>query len=182
MDQNLYNFLFKKGNEAQEIFVEFMEKELGHIFLAGDRNGETVNVDMIEEIARCSFIKPNTFGRHGPRLLFSNGNKHGYTMPDELFLLNSGDYSYRFYDVKKRNENNLSEKYGKINDYANIEYFSKIKTYVAVTIWNTKEKGFDIYVRSATEIRDENYGIGDYDDVYFDLDMFAKINRKAIKP
>ena len=183
MNQELYDFLLEKGNKAQELFVEYMTSVLGHKFLAGDRNGTTVNVDIIEEITRSSFIPPNTLGfKHGARLVFSQSkNKQGYTMPDELFLMKFGDSDYNFYDVKNRTKDSLSERFSKITEYSRIEYFSGVKTYVAVVIWNYDERGYDIYIKSASEIWEENKYLSPKDFVYFDLENFIKLNKKSIK-
>ncbi len=182
MDQDLYNFLVEKGNESQEVFVDYMTNILGHKFLAGDRNGKTINIDVIEEITNSNYIEPNSLGfKHGPRLAFARSkNKQGYTMPDELFLMKFGDSENNFYDVKRRKKDTLSEKFEKIIHYSRIEYFSSVKTYLAVVIWNYDEDGFDIYTKQASKIWKENSGLSPKDDVYFDLDTFTKINKFAI--
>lgn len=183
IDKKFYDFLSRKGDDAQELFIEFMENE-GHKFLAGDRNGKTINKEIIEEIARCSFVEPNSLGgKHGPRLVFSKSKKTGgYTMPDELFLLNSDDFGYRFFDVKNRTEKTLKEKFEKIIHYARVEYFTKIKTFLIIVIYNREEKGFNIYNKSVSKIYKENRNLRNEDYVYFDLSDFKKINKKAIIP
>lgn len=184
MEQKLYDFLCSKGDKAQELFVQYMTKVLGHKFLAGDRNGKTVNPDLIEEITRASYIPPNTLGyKHGSRLVFSQSKKNdGYIMPDELFLMKFGDSEHNFYDVKNRTKDTLTEKFEKIIHYSRIEYFSGVKTYVAVIIWNYKNKGYDIYIKNASEIWKENRHLTPKDRVEFDLDYFIKINEESIKP
>ena len=180
MEQNSYNMFSKNGDRAQELFVDFMEK-IGHNFLAGDRNGKTVNIDVIEEICRASYIEPkSTFpDRHGPRLFFRKGNRKGYTMPDELFLFNAEDYGYRFFDVKNRSKNTLREEFRKIADYAQIEFYSGIKTYVAIVIW--ENNGYNIYVRRTSDIYNENVNINEgY--VNFCLEDFDKINEYPLRP
>jgi len=179
MEAKRYNILAKKGDKAQEIFVKFMES-CGHSFIAGDRNGKTINADIIEEIASCSYIPPNTLGvQHGPRLLFSKSRKlDGYTMPDELFLLSSHGKGYRFFDVKNRTKRTLKETFNKIVHYTRVEYFSGIKTFVAVVIYNGE--GYDIYIKRAKSIFLENKNLKPYDDVDLDLATFVKINNFPI--
>lgn len=140
MDAYSYKQFAKKGDKAQELLIGFMESVWKRKFVAGDRNGETINIDLIEEVARCSYIAPNTFGRHGPRLaFFGKGKPKGQTMPDELFLVKASS-KYEFIDVKNRTKNTLREEYWKIDDYAKIEIYSGIPTFVVVVIWNPTEK------------------------------------------
>jgi len=184
MKQDLYDFLCEKGDKAQELFVNYMTQVLGHKFLAGDRNGKTVNSDLIEEITRASYIPPNSLGyKHGSRLVFSQSKKRdGYTMPDELFLMKFGDSEHNFYDVKNRTRDTLTEKFEKIIHYNRVEYFSGVKTYVAVVIWNYENKGYDIYIRNASEIWRDNKFLSPKDTVELDLDYFIKINEDSIIP
>lgn len=182
MDKYSYDKFFEKGNKAQELVVDFMESVMGRRFIAGDRNGETINIDVIEEIARCSYIPPNSLGfRHGARLsFFGRGDANGYTMPDELFITKSSN-RYEFMDVKNRTVNTLSEKYWKIENYAKISEFSGIDTYVAIVIWNTKEKGYDIFIRRAVDILTDNSEVNISGNAIFYLEKFQKINKKSIK-
>ena len=57
MDNTSYRKFKDKGDAAQELFIEFMEKHGGRKFVAGDRNGKVINIDMIEEILRCTYIQ-----------------------------------------------------------------------------------------------------------------------------
>ena len=183
MDQKLYDFLFEKGNESQELFVKYMTKVLGHKFLAGDRNGKTINIELIEEITNSKYIPPNSLGyNHGSRLAFAKSkNPEGYTMPDELFLMKFGDSENNFYDVKRRKKDDLSVKFDKITHYSRIEYFSGVKTFLAVMIWNYDEQGFDIYVKQASELWNENHSrLSMRDTLYLDLSKFKKINKYSI--
>ena len=184
MDEYSYGKLFEKANKAQELFVKFME-DCGYNFLAGDRNGKTLNIDVIEEICNCSYVAPNTLtGRHGPKLsFFRNGRKQNYTMPDELFLIQKENSSINsFFDVKNRTETSQKEKFLKIKEYAMIEEYSGIDVSIVVVIWNRNEKGFDFYSKNAKTIVKENWNLEDRDWVYFDLNRFHKMNKRAVPP
>ena len=184
MDNTSYRKFKDKGDAAQELFIEFMEKHGGRKFVAGDRNGKVVNIDMIEEILRCTYIPPNSlYGqRHGPKVFFDGqGNPDGYRLPDELFTIVSKE-RYELIDVKNRATSNLQEDYNKIKEYAEIERFSGIASYVALVIWNRNEKGYDIYIRRAKDILTDNNIYKSYDKCVFYLDKFSKINSYAIPP
>jgi hypothetical protein len=183
LDKKSYDSFLEKGNKAQELFIQFMEG-LGHEFLAGDRNGSVLNIDLIEEICSCKYIYPNSIvsrGKHGPRLLFSSGNKNGYTMPDELFVL-SNKSKIQFYDVKNRRQETLYEKMEKIVDYSEIDSKTGINTFVVILIWNSFEKGYDIYARRAFNIWKENKHLEMNDKCPLDLSKFKKLNNYSIKP
>jgi hypothetical protein len=181
MDKESYERFLERGNFAQEIFIVFMES-LGHTFLAGDRNNNVVGIDIIEEITRSKYIHPNTLSKqHGPKLVFSTGRKSGYLMPDELFVI-SGNSKNNFFEVKNRSVNNLKEKMYKLRDYGKIDELSGINTFLSVVVWNSDEKGFDIYVRRIINILAENKKLKNADDCYFDLSKFKKINQNSIKP
>lgn len=145
-----YASRFKHANKIQEFFVNFMEKELGHKFVAGDRNGETKNIGLIERLFGCRYLTPKEEVT-GPMLRFKckDGIYRNFVMPDELFYSNG---RHQFFDVKSRTVNTLHEKFETLSDYKGIAEASGISVYIAVVIWNYEEEQYDIYCRNVKNI------------------------------
>ena len=181
MDLVSYNEFKKRGDAAQEMFINFMEKYGNRKFVAGDRNGKVVNSDVIEEIIRCEYIPPATEPkRGGPRIMFfKKGKPNGYILPDELFLFMPNN-KFELFDVKNRSISNLKEYKYKIQDYADIDNLSGIPVYVALIVWNNLEKGYDIYVRRAKGILEDTHDNSNM--CIFDLTKFKKLTNIAIEP
>jgi hypothetical protein len=94
------------GKLGQDILINFLEKHFGYKFEAGERGGETLNVDLIEELEHCEYIPPTQ--AHGSQLRFTdNGREYKLTMPDVFMSRNS---SSGFYWIEaKRHTFNYSE-------------------------------------------------------------------------
>jgi hypothetical protein len=180
MDKVSYNEYKKKGDMAQEKIIYFLEKFKNRKFIAGDRNGTVVNVDVIEEILGGRYLEPNTLGfRHGPKIALFGKN---YALPDELFIINSSS-QYEFFEVKNRTIKTLVEEYWKLSDYAKIDEVTGVSVYLSIVIWNSLEKGYDIYICPARRIiKDVSPPRNKKDKVPLNLEMFLKINQYSIKP
>jgi len=164
------------GNKMQELFVDYMES-IGYDFLAGDRNGKTINIDMIEEITRSQYIRPVN-KVNGPMLRFrcKDGIFRNFVMPDELLISKKGK-NIQFFDVKNRRIDNLSDKYGTLDDYRNVSQLSGIPVFLAVMVWNDEDQKYDIYCRNIINIL-EGYNDNNtrqHEKIFFDLSKFKKI-------
>lgn len=86
---NKYSFRdnLEFGNIYQNVVVNYLTKNMGYSFIAGDINGTTVGSSEIEKIFNCKF-HPIISGKKGASLEFVDdvGNSIIFTMPDELLL------------------------------------------------------------------------------------------------
>lgn len=97
--RNEFDDRIEIGKDAQDILIDFLERHYGYKFEAGERFGEILNTDLIEELENCEFIPPN--GKRGARLIFKkNKEKYCLTMPDVFMSRNSTD-SFYWIEAKK---------------------------------------------------------------------------------
>lgn len=165
---------FAHGNKMQEYFVKYMEEKYGYEFLAGDRNGITLNIDYIEEVLRCEYVHPVP-KKNGPMLRFISptGDVDEFIMPDELLFSND---KKQFFDVKNRRINNLFEKYGTLFDYYSVSERTGVPVFIGLIVFNFKTNNYDVYVRNVKNILDEYVGKKEkYSKVYFNISKFKKI-------
>jgi hypothetical protein len=84
------------GKQGQDLVINYLEKDRGCKFLAGERDGTVYNIFYIEETEKCFFIpecRDDDEEWHGNQLLFANEEK-GIIMPDFLMSRpnDTGDY------------------------------------------------------------------------------------------
>jgi hypothetical protein len=165
------NSCFNHGNKIQEEAVEFLE-DLGYDFIAGDRNGRTVNIDMIEEICRCYYVYPED-GVNGPMLNIQGRN---YTMPDELVLL-KGKNKFQWFEIKNRTMDNLYERYELLFHYLQVQKGTGIPVFILLVIYNHNRKQYDYYVLGIRKIL-ENIPDNTFLDkkIKFNLNDFKRLN------
>ena len=76
------------GKSGQDILINFLERHFGYVFEAGERNGNILNTDLIEEIENCEYVPPTL--KRGARLKFKRQDKeYILAMPDVLMSRNS---------------------------------------------------------------------------------------------
>lgn len=78
------------GREMQDFIINYVERNFGAKFVAGDRNGIVRNIKQMEKMNGCKYRSEGTdeWGEwHGPQLLFKDKTNHfdGWvSMPDEF--------------------------------------------------------------------------------------------------
>lgn len=134
------------GKAGQDIIINFLEKHFGYRFEAGERNGEVLNADLIEELEHCEYIPKKGF--HGPRLKFVDGKtEYELAMPDYFMSRNS---SNAFYWVEaKRHTFNYGEMIiskKNFDDYKILyEKFTRQEFYVMCLNPRLNENACDLY-------------------------------------
>jgi hypothetical protein len=184
MNQDLYNEQVKRSVKAEILFVNYMT-DSGYEFLAGDLNRKTINSDYLEECFPCEFIPSGN--NRGARLLFRDSQDNTekvFIMPDALLKFKkTGKVSW--FDVKNKTPETLREPLYKMIDYWNVSHRTGTDCFIAIVIWNCREKGFDIYVSDVDKYifqDDLNRFVKKDEYVYFDLRDFQKVNRRAVPP
>jgi len=168
------------GNSVQEKLIAFLEKYWSLEFVAGDRNGITVNPKKIEEVFKCKYVPVENYV-HGARLRFidyNNKEEVEVVMPDELFI-HKKTGSYVWVESKGRRNNEIYEKKSKIDDYRRVQDFSGSKVYImfAVQIFGTD--CFDIYSSPVGKVVDTVIKNGVEYCVYNQDDM-KKLNKYPV--
>lgn len=81
------------GQSGQDILINFLEKHFGYKFVAGERYGEIVNTDVVEELDDCEYIPPD--GWMGARLRYVRKDReYILVMPDVFMSRNRSDNFY----------------------------------------------------------------------------------------
>jgi len=134
------------GNFVQEKIISFLGLYWNLDFIAGDRNGITVNSDKIEEIFNCKYVPVENYV-HGARLKFidyENEEEVEFLMPDGLFVHRKTG-SYVWVESKGRRGSKIYEKKSKIDSYRGVQEFSKSKVYIIFAVQIEETGTFDLY-------------------------------------
>lgn len=176
------------GQEIQDFLINYVERHFGAKFIAGDRYGQIVNTDVLEEMNRCSY-RPSGIdehGRwHGPQLLLKDKNNSigdWVTMPDEFMY---AETRKRFFwaEVKgSPNPNNveLNIPIKDFTSYLDVGKYTGYDVWVFACFYSNPfdENNYDILystVRKMDKKKNKSRFSGNYSwKIYRDFTMLAK--------
>jgi len=97
------------GKQGQDFLINYLEKNYNLIFVAGERFGDVINIEFIEQLEHGEFIPAKmTYPGHGPQLkLFGEYGEETLTLPDFLMRDNS-DESLYWAEVKRHHNDSNS--------------------------------------------------------------------------
>jgi hypothetical protein len=94
------------GKAGQDVLINFLERHFGYKFEAGERYGEVLNHEYIEELEHCEYLPPIK-GKRGARLKFydTEGREScTLTMPD-MFVSRNSKSGFYWIEAKTHSTN-----------------------------------------------------------------------------